>query len=139
VHIRESQVDMDTLQSVEELTGGETDIPDYGVARFRNGMDVVFLLQCGDGDYEPVGQYVSSTVNIVPAHRGKGLGPLLVLAAAAARGGIPNTGDYTRDGHKAHLKAHRLAVTWALRQGHDVPDEVLADYPDIVRSRPGSP
>lgn len=139
VYLPASAVDMSKRESVEQMTGYSLEgghFDQYSLAPLRNGRDVVLLYEGEAEEFEAVGLYAGESLNIVPAHRGKGLAPVLILAAAGLRGGVPNHGDYTQSGDQAHRRAHRLAVVWAVEAGHDVPEVVLADYPDLVGNAP---
>lgn len=134
VTVSEREVRPDTVRDLngasqfdlEELEG-------YAVAALRNGRDAVLLHETGDGEWELVGQYVGSSLNLLPGHRGKGLSRFLILAAAELRDGVPCPhGSYTPEGYAAHRAAHRLAVRWALEGEMPVPDAVLADYPGLA-------
>jgi len=81
---------------------------------------------------ETVGFYMDGMLWVDEGHRGKGLAPEMVIAAATWLQAVPFKNDepfgFTEDGLKAHLRAHQWAVERALAAGLPVPPEVRAEY-----------
>lgn len=127
------RVDEDEAQALLAALGGRrwspsaaADPGDYAILAVADSPDVA-LFQGG----EIVGFYLGSSLWVARRHRGRGLSPALVLAAAELRGGSslpPGVvfQGYTGAGAAAHRAAHRQAVGHALAAGLPVPAEVLA-------------
>lgn len=129
-------VDLSRILSPLDILPGlveEDDVEDYRIAPLlRSATDFALLKKDEDGRWETVGQYADDALLVEPDHRRRRLGACLVLVAAEARGGLPKAREYTLDGFRTHLRAHRLAVDLALQQGWSVPSEVLLCYPTLV-------
>ena len=70
---------------------------------------------------------------MLPEYRGLKLGREIQLRAFDT--GIKTIHDavfFSAEGLAARKSAHRFAVGRALERGLDVPEEVLADYPDLA-------
>lgn len=144
-----SAVDLSMLESADSLIGYGIPDPGHDLASYaiaplkRTQTDLVALTTDEFEDWVVVGQYIGTTLMVDPEHRGKGLGTLLVIATAKARGGLIGATEYTVAGEITHRKAHRAAIGNALHQydsgnGDEwaVPEEVLADYPDLLAGIP---
>lgn len=84
-------------------------------------------------DAEIVGGSVGGTHYILPDHRGLGLGADLTIAAFEYGFKTANSlVFYSQAGLGSRRAAHRIAVTEALAAGCPVPDEVIADYPNLA-------
>lgn len=70
---------------------------------------------------------------ILQDHRGHGLGAELLLQAMADGIKEPRGRGHLLSpaGRATRISAHRLAVTRALQDGGEVPNNVLGDYPDL--------
>ena len=138
VYMPPRAVDMAGALRISDFSGGAVEMmDDYSLAPLRAPGGAAVLHDAGDGSGpEPVGFYSGSSLNVAYGHRGRGLGALLVLAAALRRGGLLQADDYTPGGHATHRAAHRLAVTWAAEAGLDIPAAVLEDYPSLSATRP---
>ena len=83
-------------------------------------------------DWSPVGEYHNGNLGIALAYRGKGAGTAFekwLIEKGHRKGGSIG---YSPQGLKTVVKAHRQIVSDALAAGKPVPDEVLADYPDLA-------
>jgi GNAT superfamily N-acetyltransferase len=97
-----------------------------GFRSFANQL----LLEWRDGAWHIIGEFIEDTMKIDPDARGKGLAEELFLRCIEHRNDFP-VSNFTNKGQSAVRRAHRLAVTNAVRVGLPVPQEVLADYPDL--------
>lgn len=83
-----------------------------------------------------VGGISLKSILVLPDHRGKGLGAEIVIRAFETGVLHPDTMNksnlLTTAGRANRAAAHRIAVERAVRAGLDVPDEVLADYSDVL-------
>lgn len=89
--------------------------------------------------YAPDGSLAGGMAGIAPCvspeHRGRGLGADILLLAFAS--GIRRLGDggfMSPMGHRNRRACHRLCVEVALTEGMEVPAEVQAEYPDLVKA-----
>lgn len=86
-----------------------------------------FLFVMHDG--KPVGGVAQGTRWIDEAHRGKNLGAHLVLAALQDKENIYFCPvSYSVAGYKSRVEAHKIAVENAIKEGKNVPDNVLEEY-----------
>lgn len=65
---------------------------------------------------------------VPPAHRGRGLGALMVLISDLNGDRFLFPESYSEEGFRARCAAHRTQVRLALEAGLPVPEEVLAPY-----------
>ena len=94
----------------------------------------VIITHLASGDV--VGGCTNMDFFIDPQHRGKGLGAVALLRALDEGVKSPlNSGHaLSPNGKRARTSAHRLAVTRALEEGIEVPENVLKDYPEFFRT-----
>ncbi len=83
-----------------------------------------------------IGGIAGATPHIVEEYQGKGLGKYLYLAIEHFEPFFINPVSYTEAGYSIVCSAHRFAVEQAISSGLDVPDEVLADYPELDGNQP---
>jgi len=84
-----------------------------------------------------VGWFYGDILRVDEEIRGLGFGKAMVMAAAEIRGGLPLAGhgsNYSESGYQTMRAAHREFVRRALLDGEDVPENVLADYPELAIS-----
>ncbi len=106
---------------------------DVSIAKLADSPgDVALIYGFGTPDQEVVGGYCQEVLWVHHAMRGRGYAPELVLAAYEDRDGNLDPFSYTPGGLAAHCSAHRLSVQRALKNGLEVPWDVLRDYPSLL-------
>lgn len=87
-----------------------------------------------DGTWEVVGVHRRDyDLFVHEAHRGKNIGLAMVVWRTENRGQRPRDKQIHRTprARRLTIRAHRVLVERALGRGEHVPDEVMADYPDL--------
>jgi hypothetical protein len=110
-----------------------TDNPRFATALIRGSLSMAnqALLELSDGEWRCVGSYVDDTIFLDGHVRRQGLAEELMLRCAEHRHQLPLSTNFTLKGYLLLKRTHRRAIQCALRVGLEVPDEVLADYPDL--------
>lgn len=91
----------------------------------KNYGSFLFVMYKGN----PIGGVAQGTRWIDEAHRGKNLGAHLVLAALQDKEHIYFCPvSYSVAGYKSRVEAHKIAVENAIKEGKNVPDNVLEEY-----------
>ena len=107
-------------------------IDGYSMATDRHAQLLVVYDQAGS----VVGGISNKSILVLPDHRGQGLGAEIVIRAFETGVLHPDTMNknnlLTTAGRANRLAAHRIAVERAVRAGLDVPEEVLADYSNVL-------
>jgi GNAT superfamily N-acetyltransferase len=122
--------DASALFSDEEYDG-----PHY--LRLREAPLVLLVER--DAAVEVAGWFYGDILRIDETMRGQGFGRTMIMLAAGIRGGLPLAGghtSYSEGGYRTMRSAHRELVRQALLDGEDVPDAVLADYPELASATP---
>jgi len=117
-------------------TAQDLPIPGFSYAWRPDDGDGVLLAVFDKANRRLVGGIDHKNVYVVPEYRGRGIGPEILVAAFATGVMHPDSMNeggnvLSHAGRGNRVKAHRLAVERALAAGDEVPDAVLADYPDL--------
>ncbi len=131
-----TEVVSDCLDGSEELLWSSDDgrLSIVWIVEFGD-MGAAVLLDTTEDGKRIAGWYQNLCLWMDPVYRGCELTERLILAVADKRDGSPVADEpavgFTDAGMRAHVRAHRLAVSEALSRGCDVPREVRAEYPDL--------
>jgi hypothetical protein len=111
-----------------------TENPRFATAMIKGGGSLAnqALLELVDGQWTCIGGYLDDTILISKSARGCGVAEELVLRCAEHREGLPFTSNFTNKGYSLLRRTHRLAVSRAIKAGLDVPERVIADYPELT-------
>ena len=96
--------------------------PNFFTWKTSSGEGVLLLHRDAWGDLDLVGGYVHETLWLDPSIRRRGISPLLVVIKADMNGGQLEPVTYTPAGRAAHVRAHKIAVARAKREGYRIPE-----------------
>lgn len=101
-----------------------------GRYQIRRGVDQYVVY---DGD-RPIATYtLGDNIGVLPRYRHKGVGSALLAAWKTERNAHPTSTSRSHVVNKMYARLHRDEVARAIRMKEDVPEKVLADYPDLRR------
>jgi hypothetical protein len=113
--------------------------PTFATARATKGIGgwgyQILLEQDDAGKWAAAGFFIDDDLVFGSQARGKGLSTELILRCFFYRKGWSKRIVYSNAGRAAMKKAHRVAVTSALQAKLPVPENVLADYPELRSSK----
>ena len=128
---------------VERMEGEMRDLREpsgvegFSIAHSGKGMTWGCILVWEDATDLPVAGQRQGTPYVRPEYRGRGLAAQVQLRAFDT--GLKTVDDgvfFSAGGLAARRAAHRLAVERAVKQGVEVSEEVLADYPHLQVNAP---
>ena len=115
---------------------------EYGIAKDKSGNRYLLVVRNVDkkgkplsgsyGKWGPIGEYDGDNIGILETYRGDGAGTAFVNALTK-KGVLKPSIGYSPEGLKLWEKAHREAVEKAIKEGKNVPKEVLKDYPEFEK------
>jgi len=116
------------------------DVPAFTCVVPARRAHAQFMAVIREATGEVVAGIHDRNIYVLPAFRGRGIGAELLVRAFETGQRHPETmnrdNSLTTAGRANRRAAHRLAVTRALDAGEEVPDDVMADYPDLAGPGP---
>jgi hypothetical protein len=113
---------------------GIISMPNYATAPAtgHNGLaDQVLLERDGDG-WKCVGHYVEDTIIVFRRVQNTGLADILFLCCMDHRNKLPITTALNESAFRLFKRVHKKEVEKAKRDGCNVPEKVLEEFPDLT-------
>jgi hypothetical protein len=101
-------------------------------AKGHNGLaDQVLLERDGDG-WKCVGHYIDDTIIVFRRVQNTGLADVLFLRCMEHRNKLPITTALNESAFRLFKRVHKREVEKAKRDGCNVPEKVLEEFPDLT-------
>ena len=112
----------------------------YAVGKDKKYSRILLLSRLVDNKgsvlvaWDAIGEYDGGNIGIAEAYRGEGAGTAFVKELMR-QGKIQPSIGYSPEGLKTIKKAHKELIQEALSESKPVPEEVLRDYPELVKPK----